>query len=173
VREHLVQLRGNAVAAKIIRFETEPGKQMQVDWGQMRGGKTPIHAFVAVLGFSRALFVHYTDNMRYETLEERHRLAFEYFQGIPADVWYDNMKTVVLERNAYGAGQHRFHPSFYQFAKSMGFIPKLCKNHIQTLSINLDIDRKAPGFDEEKTRELINQLFRIDYFRKKKSIDIM
>jgi len=127
VREHLVQLRGNAVAAKIIRFETEPGKQMQVDWGQMRGGKTPIHAFVAVLGFSRALFVHYTDNMRYETLEQCHRLAFEYFQGIPTDVWYDNMKTVVLERNAYGAGQHRFHPSFYQFAKSMGFIPKLCK----------------------------------------------
>jgi len=59
VREHLVQLRGNAVAAKIIRFETEPGKQMQVDWGKMRGGTPPVHAFVAVLGFSRALFHHY------------------------------------------------------------------------------------------------------------------
>jgi len=35
------------------------------------------------------------------------------------------MKTVVLERNVYGAGQHRFHPNFYQFTKSMGFIPKL------------------------------------------------
>jgi len=127
LREHLVQLRGSNVAPDIVRFETEPGKQMQVDWGQMRGGKNPIHAFVAVLGFSRALFVHYTDNMRYETLEQCHRLAFEYFQGIPTDVWYDNMKTVVLQRNAYGVGQHRFHSGFYQFAKTMGFIPKLCK----------------------------------------------
>jgi transposase len=33
------------------------------------------------------------------------------------------MKTVVLERNAYGVGQHRFHTGFYQFAKEMGFIP--------------------------------------------------
>jgi transposase len=127
LREYLVQLRGSQSVPDVVRFETAPGKQMQVDWGQMRGGKTPIHAFVAVLGFSRALFVHYTDNMRYETLEQCHRLAFEYFQGIPTDVWYDNMKTVVLERNAYGVGQHRFHTGFYQFAKEMGFIPKLCK----------------------------------------------
>ncbi len=127
LRQHLVQLRGSQVAPEVVRFETAPGKQMQVDWGQMRGGKKPIHAFVAVLGFSRALFVYFTDNMRYETLEQCHRLAFNYFQGIPEDVWYDNMKTVVLERNAFGVGHHRFHPQFYQFAKDMGFMPKLCK----------------------------------------------
>lgn len=127
LRAHLFELRGSKITPEVIRFETEPGKQMQVDWGQMRGGKKPVHAFVAVLGFSRALFVHFTDNMRYETLERCHRHAFEYFQGIPVDVWYDNMKTVVLERNAYGIGQHRFHAGFYQFAKEMGFIPKLCK----------------------------------------------
>jgi transposase len=127
LREHLVQLRGSQATPEVVRFETAPGKQMQVDWGQMRGGKNPIHAFVAVLGFSRTLFVYYTDNMRYDTLELCHHLAFEYFQGIPIDIWYDNMKTVVLERNAYGAGQHRFHPGLYQFAKEMGFMPKLCK----------------------------------------------
>ena len=102
-------------------------KRQQVDWGQMRGGKAPIHAFVAVLGFSRALFVVMTDNMRYETLEQCHCQAFDYFQGIPQQVWYDNMKTVVIERNAYGEGQHKLNQSFYQFSKAMGFIPKLCK----------------------------------------------
>ncbi len=112
---------------EIKRFETQPGKQMQVDWGQMRGGKNPIHAFVCVLGYSRALFVVLTDNMRYETLEECHRLAFEYFQGVPEQIWYDNMKTVVIQRDAYGEGKHRFHKSFYQFAKEVGFIPKLCR----------------------------------------------
>ena len=127
LRQFLVDLRGSSTPETIIRFETDPGKQMQVDWGQMRGGKTPLHAFVAVLGYSRALFVRITDNMRYDTLEECHRLAFEYFQGIPQQIWYDNMKTVVIERNAYGVGHHRFHQGLYQFAKTQGFMPKVCK----------------------------------------------
>jgi len=36
---------------------------------QLRDDKNPIHAFIAALGYSRALFIHCTDNMRYETLE--------------------------------------------------------------------------------------------------------
>jgi transposase len=124
---YLYYLRGKKEPEEIVRFETEPGKQMQVDWGQMRGGKEPIHAFLAVLGYSRSLFVRFTDNMRYETLEQCHRLAFEYFQGIPENIWYDNMKTVVIERHAYGDGKHRLHQGFYQFAKTMGFLPKLCQ----------------------------------------------
>jgi len=127
LRHYLVELRGSAENAPVIRFETDPGKQMQVDWGQMRGGKQPLHAFIAVLGYSRALFVRITDNMRYETLEECHTLAFEYFQGIPQQVWYDNMKTVVIERDAYGEGKHRFHQGFYHYAKDRGFEPKLCR----------------------------------------------
>ena len=55
-----------------MRFETQIGKQMQVDWGQMRGGKEPIHAFIAVLGYSRGMMVVFTNNMRYETLEDCH-----------------------------------------------------------------------------------------------------
>jgi len=129
VRQYLYEYRGKQKPAPIIRFETPPGKQMQVDWGQMRGGKQPIHAFIAVLGFSRAMFVMFTDNMRYETLEHCHRYCFDYFQGVVEEVWYDNMKTVVVERDAYGEGQHRLHQPFYQFAKSMGFIPKLCRNY--------------------------------------------
>lgn len=129
LRQYLFQYRGQPTLQSIVRFETAPGKQMQVDWGQMRGGKQPIHAFIAVLGYSRAMCVVFTDNMRYDTLEHCHRLTFDYFQGIPGEVWYDNMKTVVIERNAYGEGEHRLHQPFYQFAKSMGFIPKLCHTY--------------------------------------------
>ena len=73
--------------------------------------------------------VVFTDNMRYETIEHCHRLAFDYFQGVPHEVWYDNMKTVVIERDTYGDGEHRLHQPFYQFAKTMGFIPKLCHTY--------------------------------------------
>lgn len=44
----------------IVRFETEPGRQMQVDWGTRRNGKSPLHAFVAVLGYSRMLYIEFT-----------------------------------------------------------------------------------------------------------------
>jgi transposase len=129
LRQYLFQYRGKPTPEPVVRFETEVGKQMQVDWGQMRGGKTPIHAFIAVLGYSRAMMVVFTDNMRYDTLEQCHRLTFDYFQGIPREVWYDNMKTVVVERDAYGEGAHKLNQAFYQFAKSMGFIPKLCHTY--------------------------------------------
>ncbi len=52
LRQYPYQYRGQKVIEPIVRFETEAGKQMQVDWGQMRGGKQPIHAFIAVLGYS-------------------------------------------------------------------------------------------------------------------------
>jgi transposase len=129
LRQYLYQYRGKPTPESVVRFETDIGQQMQVDWGQMRGGKYPIHAFIAVLGYSRAMMVVFTDNMRYDTLEHCHRLTFDYFQGIPREVWYDNMKTVVIERDAYGEGQHKLNQAFYQFAKSMGFIPKLCHTY--------------------------------------------
>lgn len=62
-----------------VRFETEPGRQMQVDWGTMRNGRSPLHVFVAVLGYSRMLYIEFTDNMRYDTLETCHRNAFRFF----------------------------------------------------------------------------------------------
>ena len=83
--------------------------------------------FVAVLGYSRMLYIEFTDNMRYDTLESCHRNAFGFFGGVPQEVLYDNMKTVVLQRDAYQTGQHRFHPSLWQFGKEMGFSPRLCR----------------------------------------------
>ncbi len=74
---------------------------MQVDWGTMRNGRSPLHVFVAVLGYSRMLYIEFTDNMRYDTLETCHRNAFRFFGGVPREVLYDNMKTVVLQRDAY------------------------------------------------------------------------
>ncbi|GHL94954.1 hypothetical protein ECZU38_50280 [Escherichia coli] len=52
---------------------------MQVDWGTMRNGRSPLHVFVAVLGYSRMLYIEFTDNMRYDTLETCHRNAFRFW----------------------------------------------------------------------------------------------
>ena len=46
---------------------------------------------------------------------------------MPRDVLYDNTKTVVIERDAYGEGKHRFHPTLWDLAKHYNFKPRLCR----------------------------------------------
>lgn len=48
-------------ADPVIRFETEPGQQMQAEFTIIRRGSDRLLAFVATLGFSRATFVRFTD----------------------------------------------------------------------------------------------------------------
>ena len=127
VRLFLATLHSLKAPEPVVRFETEPGQQMQADWVDLRKGKTPLYAFVATLGFSRASFVQFTTSQSFEVLRECHEEAFAFFGGVPREVLYDNMKTVVLERNAFGEGRHRFHSGLWDLAKHFGFMPRLCR----------------------------------------------
>lgn len=110
---------------QLVRFETKPGQQMQVDWIEFP--KDNLSAFVATLGFSRTTYVEYVDNEKVETLLGCHMNAFNYFGGVPKECLYDNMKTVIIKRNAYGYKKHQLNPLFEDFAKHCGFIIKVCK----------------------------------------------
>src|SRR6201993_4214064 len=122
----VASLKPKAAAAPIVRFETEPGEQMQVDWAVIRRGSNRLSVFVATLGWSRASYVEFVTDERVETLIEAHENAFFAFGGAPHEVLYDNMRTVVLERHGYGRGRHRFHPGFLDFARHCGFRLRLC-----------------------------------------------
>jgi len=82
--------------------------------------------FIATLGWSRATYVEFCDDEQVETLIGCHERAFLAFGGVPKEVLYGNMKTVIIERNAYGRGVHRFHAGFLDHAKHAGFLPRLC-----------------------------------------------
>ena len=127
LRAFMRSLRPAPVVDPVVRFETAMGEQLQVDWVEFRKGSTPLHAFCATLGFSRASYVEFVSNMKVETLIGCHERAFAAFGGVTKRVLYDNMKTVVLERDAYGDGQHRFHAGFLDYAKHCGFVIKLCQ----------------------------------------------
>ena len=122
----LALLRPKETAEPVIRFETEPGEQMQVDWAVIRRGENRLSVFVATLGWSRAAYVEFVTDERVESLIEAHEKRLFGVRRPPREVLYDNMRTVVLERHGYGRGRHRFHPGFLDFARHCGFRPLLC-----------------------------------------------
>lgn len=130
----LTQLKGYLRAIRapkkedpLIRFETEPGRQMQVDFVIFKRCGVRLPAFVATLGYSRMSFVRFTADETWPTVKACLEGAFGYFGGVPREVLFDNMKTVVLERNAYGRGQHRLHAGLLALSRDLGFAVRLCR----------------------------------------------
>lgn len=115
-----------------IRFETGPGEQAQVDWGSF--GKIIIndrveklYAFVFILGYSRVPYIEFVIKQNLPTLIQCHINAFKAL-GIPKEMVYDNMKTVVIRREKVPAGLDIVHynPTFLDFAKHYGFQVTAC-----------------------------------------------
>lgn len=119
------ELRERVSEEELVRFETKPGKQMQVDWVEFP--KDNLSAFVATMGYSRTSYVEYVTDEKIETLIQCHLNAFQYFGGVVDEGLYDNMKTVIIKRNAYGRGKHKLNPLFEDFAKHCSFKIKVCK----------------------------------------------
>jgi transposase len=113
----------------LVRFETPAGQQMQADFTYVRRGRDPLLAFVATLGYSRATFVKFVacSGEDVATLCTGLREAFDYFGGVPEHVLFDNTKAVVIERDAYGEGQHRWNAQLRELAETCGFKPRLCR----------------------------------------------
>lgn len=111
----------------VVRFETAPGEQMQADFTHVRRGRAPLIALVATLGYSRATFVKFTTSEDTASLCAGLREAFDYFGGVPEHVLFDNAKSVVIERDAYGPGLHRWNDALKELAESCGFTPRLCR----------------------------------------------
>jgi len=127
VRRFVASLRPAPEPEPIVRFETPPGRQAQMDWGEYRLGRRKVYAFVGVLGYSRWLYLEYVESMRADVLVECHRRMLGDFGGVPREILYDNMKTVVTHRDAYGRGRHRFHDAIWGLAGDCGYRPKLCR----------------------------------------------
>lgn len=112
----------------VLRFETRPGQQAQVDWGHfgkilVEGQWKKLYAFVMTLGFSRMKYLEFTISLDLERFLQCHVNAFQYFGGAPQEVLVDNLKSAVLWRQ--GAQIH-WHPRYLDFAAYYGFVPKAC-----------------------------------------------
>ena len=111
----------------VVRFETDPGVQMQVDFTTIKRGRRTLKAFVATLGYSRASFVRFTDHERQDDWLEGIAGALDYFGGTPKEILFDNAKCIMIQRNAYGDGQHQWNAALLNQAKAYGYIPRACR----------------------------------------------
>lgn len=115
-----------------IRIETTPGLSAQVDWKEnlkliSRNGEVfTINIFLYILGYSRMKYLQLTVDRLQPTLFECLNHAFEKFGGVPEEIWFDNMKTVV-DRSKSQFSQTVFNEKFCQFAKDAGFNPIACR----------------------------------------------
>ncbi|MCO2498721.1 IS21 family transposase, partial [Pseudomonas aeruginosa] len=91
------------------------------------GKRGRTQAFVATLGYSRATFVRFSAREDSEAWLEGLREAFAYFGGVPEEALFDNAGAIILERDAYGDGLHRWHPRLLALADTYGFRPRVCR----------------------------------------------
>jgi transposase len=129
VKRFIRPLREEGLRASLTwtRFETPPGAQSQIDWGQARvvlGGRPVVrHLFVLTLGFSRRSVYVPCPTETLSELLDAHERAFEYFGGHTCEHLYDRPRTVCrpTERGVV------WNPTFRAFADFWGFEPRLCR----------------------------------------------
>jgi transposase len=121
------------------RFETPPGMQAQVDWKEdillhSKGGdEFRINVFNYKLGYSRYCYFEYKSTKTQKDLFECLIGAFRKTGGVPKEILFDNMKTVVdiikndRNRNGKGGIERRINNKMRAFAKDFGFRVRLCK----------------------------------------------
>ncbi|HEX7074402.1 MAG TPA: IS21 family transposase [Hyphomicrobiaceae bacterium] len=110
----------------VTRFETGPGQQSQIDWGQARAylksQLVGLHFFVLTLGFSRRGYYRVCANEQLGLFLESHEAAFEHFGGLTREHLYDRPRTVCEPVG----GKWRWNETFRAFAGHWGFEPRLC-----------------------------------------------
>lgn len=128
VRRYVQGVKQHQTRLAYIRFETEPGRQAQMDWGEFQvqertGQIRQFYLFVLLLGFSRAMYAELVPHCTLEAFMDAHIRAFQYLGGVPQEILYDNMKHVVISRSG---GQVSLNTEFVHFAHHYQFHPELC-----------------------------------------------
>ncbi len=118
-----------AAARATVRFETAPGEQLQIDFGERRveidGAPEKLYFFVATLGYSRRVHVRVFRHERQSAWLDGLESAFRAFGGVCETVLLDNAKALVLTPRKDGTPAV-FHPRLLAFAQHWGFRPVAC-----------------------------------------------
>jgi transposase len=119
-----------AEALATVRFETLPGQQMQIDFGEktVRIGGQPVKVYLmtAVLGYSRRLYCRAFLAQRQDDWLEGLDGAFRHFGGLTEQILCDNASPLVISHDRQ-SGHVVWNPGFEVFCRDRGLTPRACR----------------------------------------------
>jgi transposase len=126
LRDFMRPLKAEFVRRVTERFETLPGQQAQIDWGEcgtitVDGQARKLYVFVMVLGYSRMMYAHFTTSTRLPALLGCLGRAFQVL-GVPAELLVDNMKQAV-DQHDVTTGTVRWNKQFLDFCEHFSVLP--------------------------------------------------
>lgn len=127
LRDYVAQIRPRPEPEPIVRFETPPGHQAQVDFAECRFPWGKRYALLVVLGYSRLLWLRFYARQTMATVIEGLEAAFTYFGGVPHELLFDQMKSVVVEDHRPAGGKLLENAEFLRFAAHWGFRLRACR----------------------------------------------
>ena len=127
LRDVVATLRVREAPAPVVRFETPPGHQAQVDFATVRFPWGTRHALLVVLGYSRLLWCRFYAQQTMQVLMRGIEDAVTAFGGVPAELLFDQLKAVVVADERPGGGRLLENPEFLRFAAHWGFRIRACR----------------------------------------------
>jgi transposase len=111
----------------VVRFETPPGKQAQVDFAEFRFPWGKRFGLLVVLGYSRLLWLRFYRQQTMRVLFDGLETAFRFFGGVPRELLFDQMKAVIVDDERPDGGRVIENPEFLRFAAHWGFRIRACR----------------------------------------------
>jgi transposase len=127
LRDYVMKVRPRPEPEPIVRFETAPGLQAQFDFAELKLPWGKRYALLVVLGYSRVLFLDIVPRQTALTVMLGLERAFAMFGGVPREVLFDQMKSVVVADHRPGGGRLLENPEFLRFAAHWGFRIRACR----------------------------------------------
>ncbi len=132
VKQYCQKQKKERIKKATIRVEYSPGIAAQVDWKEnmtlvsKQGEVIKFNLFLYVLSYSKRKYITLTFDRKQDTLFSCLNDAFYYTGGVPEEIWFDNMRTVV-DRSKTQFAKAVFNERFYAFSKDAGFQPIACR----------------------------------------------
>lgn len=127
LKMYVRQVRPRPFTEPVVRFETAPGQQAQVDFARFRFPWGRRSALLVVLGYSRLLWLHFYPREDMRTLMRGLEAAFSYFGGVPRELLFDQMRSVITRDLRSEGGPLVRNEEFLRFAAHWSFRPRACR----------------------------------------------
>lgn len=127
LKEHVREIRPRPPEDPVVRFETAPGRQAQVDFADFRFPWGKRYALMAVLGYSRLLWVRFCKRKDMRALLDGLEEAFSVFGGVPQELLFDQMRSVITRDGRLNGEKLVTNAEFVRFAAHYDFKVRACR----------------------------------------------